>query len=292
MVSPSFVFWVFMNIQWYPGHMTKAKRQLAEQLKRIDMVIEVLDARLPLGSQNPDFDDLFAGKKRFYMLNKADLADDALSAAWIAHFAAQGITAQKYSAQRSNPAALMNTMEKSARDITQRFEQKGVHKTVRALIAGIPNVGKSAILNRLSGTRKVKEGNKPGVTKGLQWVKLSPYFEIMDTPGILMPKIENEETAAKIALIGCVKQEILDEENLAYYLISFLQKTKPGLLIDRYNLEDLDKDAYEVLGDIAKKRGFLLKGGLMDYERAAKTVLDEFKNGKLGRLTLEVPHDA
>ena len=278
-----------MNIQWYPGHMTKAKRQLAPKMKLIDMVIEVVDARLPLGSQNPDFEAMFKDKKKFYILNKSDLADDNITKAWVSYFKAQGNDAKAYSAQRGNPGALMDAIVKSAEFLTEKYKEKGINKTVRAMIAGIPNVGKSAILNRLSGTRKMKEGNKPGVTKGLQWAKITPYFEIMDTPGILMPKIENEETAAKIAFIGCIKQEILDEENLAYYLVKTISEIKPKVLTERYKLDEIKDNPYETLCDICKKRGFLLKGNEFDIERGARTVLDEFKNGKMGKISLEKP---
>lgn len=269
--------------------MTKAKRQLQEKLKSIDMVIEVLDARLPFGSQNTDFENLFLNKKRFYILNKCDLADDRITAKWIAYFQSKGIPVRKFSAHSGSASQLLDVLVEYSKEITEKYAQKGINKTVRALVAGIPNVGKSAILNRLSGSKKAKEGNKPGVTKGLQWVKITPYFEIMDTPGLLMPKIEDDETAAKIAFIGSIKQEILDEENLAYHLIRMLKNTSPELLVERYKLDELKENAYDVLGDICKKRGFLLKGGEFDYERGARTVLEEFKNGKMGKISLEQP---
>ncbi len=278
-----------MDIQWYPGHMEKAKRKLAGQLKLIDVVIEVLDARLPEGTRNPDFDELFSGKKRFYVLNKADLADPAVTKRWLAFYMAQGIPCAAFSAVSSNPCVLTDAILTLAAEMVERWREKGVNKTVRAMVAGIPNVGKSAVLNRLSKSKKMKEGNKPGVTRGLQWAKVSPYFEVMDTPGILMPKIENEETAAKIAAIGSIKQEVLEIESLVFYLIQILTKNSPNLLKKRYNLDSLDQNAYEVLKEICRKRGFLMKGGEFDTVRGAKIVLDEFKNGKIGRISLEVP---
>ena len=278
-----------MDIQWYPGHMQKAKRKLAEQLKLIDIVIEVLDARLPEGTRNPDFDELFSKKKRFYILNKSDLADPAVTKRWIAYYAEKGIPCAAFSATSSDPGPVIGAILSLASKMVERWREKGVHKTVRAMVAGIPNVGKSAVLNRLSQSKKMKEGNKPGVTRGLQWARVSPYFEVLDTPGILMPKIENDETAAKIAAIGSIRQEILEIESLSFYLIQILTKISPDLLKKRYNLDRVDPDAYEVLKEICKKRGFLIKGGEFDTERGAKIVLDEFKNGKLGRISLEVP---
>jgi len=278
-----------MDIQWYPGHMQKAKRKLAEQLKNIDIVLEVLDARLPQGTQNPDFDDLFGNKRRFFILNKADLADNATTKKWIQTFRGRGIACAEFSAPTSDPKKLMDSILADVEELVERFRAKGVHKTIRAMVAGIPNVGKSAVLNRLSGSGKMKEGNKPGVTRGLQWARITPYFEIMDTPGILMPKIVNEETAAKIAAIGCIPLDILDFESIAYYVIQILTKYSPNLLKKRYNLNSLDSDANQVLFDICRGRGFLLKGGEMDLERGAKIVLDEFKNGIIGRVSLEVP---
>lgn len=278
-----------LTVQWYPGHMTKAKRALQEQLKMIDMVIEVVDARAPKSTRNPDFDRLFAGKVRMLILNKADLADPAATKRWVAHFAAQGIYAVAYSAIGGNARALQKQIEQAAAEIYEKYKKKGVNKTVRTCVCGIPNVGKSAILNRLIGEKRLKEGNKPGVTRGLTWVRLSPYLECMDSPGLLWPKIHNERTGAVIALIGSVRQEILDEEELAYYLIRLLSEVRPDLLRDRYGIEEIPEDAYEALQEICRKRGFLMRGGVADVERGCKTLLEEFRNGKLGTITFELP---
>lgn len=279
-----------MSIQWYPGHMTKAKRQLEPRMKLIDLVIEVLDARAPKSSNNPDFDDLFRNKIKLYILNKADLADPKITENWIKKFRDEGYTAIPFSATQGNIKDLKKTIAESAKDFLDKYKAKGVNKVLRGLIAGIPNVGKTAILNRLLGTKKLTEGNKPGVTKNLQWAKIDPYLEIMDSPGLLWPKFEDEETGAIIALIGSINSEILNNEELAFYLIKLLKETEPYLIKERYKLDELNDDAYQVLCDICKKRGFLFKGGEYDIERGAKTLLDEFKNGKLGRVSLEKPN--
>ncbi len=280
-----------MDIQWYPGHMTKAKRQLADKLKLIDIVVEVLDARAPKSSLNPDFNGLFSGKERMYVLNKSDLADDAVTAHWIEYFKKSGATALAFSAVMDKPEILKKGIAGAGSALLAKYRKKGVNKTLRALVAGIPNVGKSAVLNRLLGKKKLKEGNKPGVTKGLQWAKISDYLEIMDSPGLLWPKFGDEETGAVVALIGSIKTEVLDEEALAHYLVGRLMAVKPEMLVERYGLSALKEDANGVLADISAKRGFLMKGGAPDMERAAKTVLDEFKNGVLGRISLEAPDE-
>ena len=278
-----------MNVQWYPGHMTKAKRALSEKLKMIDMVIEVVDARAPQSTRNPDFEDLFTGKARMLILNKSDMAEPAATKQWVQYFKNQGIYAVAYSAIRGNARALQKEIEMAAADIYEKYRQKGVNKTVRALVCGIPNVGKSAILNRLVGEKKLKEGKQPGVTRGLSWVRLTPYLECMDSPGLLWPKIENERVGTIIALIGSVRQEILDEEEMVYQLVKILAELAPKLLRERYRIEDLQQDAYEILQEICRKRGFLMRGGVADTERGCKTLLEEFRNGKLGAITFELP---
>lgn len=278
-----------MNINWYPGHMTKAKRALQDKLKLIDLVIEVIDARAPKCTVNPDFEAMFQRKTRLYLLNKADMADPARTREWVKYYRDQGIYCVSYSAVSGNPKQLQKEIEACAGEIYEKYAKKGMNKTVRSLVCGIPNVGKSAILNRLAGTRKLKEGNKPGVTRGLAWVRLTPYLELMDSPGLLWPKIADERTGAIIAALGSIRQEILDEEELAYYLLGVLAEEFPQLLLERYRLEELKEDAWDVMEDICRKRGFLQKGGVADTERGAKVLLEEFRNGKLGRLTLERP---
>lgn len=281
-----------MNVQWYPGHMTKAKRALSEKLKMIDMVIEVADARAPQSTRNPDFEELFAGKARMLILNKSDMADPATTKRWVQYFNQQGVYTVAYSAVKGNARALQKEIETAAAGIYEKYRQKGVNKTVRTLVCGIPNVGKSAILNRLVGEKKLKEGNKPGVTRGLSWVRLTPYLECMDSPGLLWPKIESERVGTIIALIGSVRQEILDEEEMVFHLIQILAEIAPELLKERYRIENLQQDAYEILQEICRKRGFLMRGGVADTERGCKTLLEEFRNGKLGAITFELPPEA
>ena len=278
-----------MNINWSPGHMTKARRELQSKMKLIDLVIEVLDARAPESSLNPDFQDLFANKKKLYILNKADMANPELTRRWVAHFEAQGIAAISYSALDGSPAQLKKKIIDTAQEIYDKYAKKGMNKTVRALVCGIPNVGKSAILNRLYGKKKLQEGNRPGVTRSLAWVKLSPYLELMDSPGLLWPKIDDEETGAVIALIGCIKTEVLDEEELAFHLIKKLKTVCPQLLTERYGIDELADEPWDVMTQICQKRGFLLRGGEVDTQRGAKMLLGEFSTAKLGRLTLETP---
>lgn len=278
-----------MDIQWYPGHMTKAKRQLGQKLKLIDIVIEVLDARAPGSSLNPDFDDIFKDKMRLFVLNKSDLADGTITKEWISKLNSDGYPAIPFSAANGNTKDLLNAIGDTAENFLNKYAKKGVNKVLRGLVAGIPNVGKSAILNRLIGVKKMTEGNRPGVTKALQWAKINPYLEIMDSPGLLWPKFDNEETGATVALLGSVKTEILNEEELAYYLIKRLINSEPEVLHSRYNINVNTTDPLQVLYEISKNRGFLRKGAEPDTERASKTLLDEFKNGKLGRISLERP---
>lgn len=280
-----------LNINWYPGHMTKTKRQLEQKLKLIDIVVLVLDARAPAACINPDFEQMFQNKKKVYVLNKSDMANSVATQKWKAYFEAQGNIVLDYCAKKPNTKLLLKYIQTAAEDIYAKYTQKGVNKTVRVLVAGIPNVGKSAILNSLSPNKKLKEGNKPGVTRGLQWVKLTPYLELMDSPGMLWPKIEDEKTGALIALLGSIRQEVLDEEHLAYYLIDMLKTAEPQALMQRYKLDKIEADAWDILSDICAKRGFLLKKGEYNYERGAKMVLDEFKNAKIGKISMQLPDE-
>jgi ribosome biogenesis GTPase A len=265
-----------MDIQWYPGHMVKSKRLLAEKLRLINVAVVVADARAPRSTMNPDLSAMLSGKPCVAVLNKRDLADEALTAKWGAALKKRYGAALAFSATQDKPGMLMAVIAEAAAPLVKKYADKGMNKTVRVLVAGIPNVGKSAVINRLIGRKSAKEGDKPGVTRGLQWVKLSDTLELLDSPGLLWPRIESQEAAAKIALCGSLKQENID--------------LAPEALEGRYGVAPLE-DAYETLSAICVKRGFLLRGGEPDIERGAKTLLDEYKGGKLGRITLERPEN-
>ena len=279
-----------MDIQWYPGHMAKARRQLQEELKLIDVVVELVDARAPQSSRNPDFDALFQGKERVILLNKADLADPALLKRWIAWYEDQGIRAaalDSTTGKAKNVAVSM--VEKAAEPKVKRMREKGVLKVVRAMVVGIPNVGKSTLINRIAGAKRAAVGDRPGVTRSKQWVKITPYLELCDTPGLLWPKINDQEMAKNLAFLGSIRDEIMPLEQLACELSFRLMEIVPELFRKRYpNLpENLEEGT--VLDAIARSRGCLMAGNEPDTERAAKMVLDEFRAGKIGRIVLEAP---
>ena len=278
-----------MQVQWYPGHMTKTRRQLEDRMKMVQIVINVLDARAPQASQNPDLAGLFEDKLVLYVLNKSDLADPQITARWLRYFKENGQTAVAYSVPKDKPALLKEEISRVAAPLTAKYAEQGAKRIVRGLVAGVPNVGKSALLNRLLGTKRMEEGNRPGVTRSLQWAKIDPYLEILDSPGMLWPKFDDQTVGAILALLGSVRRDILNEEELALYLIQFLKKTDPRILQERYKLENLDGEPLEILDALCRRRGFLVRGGEPDTERGAKTLLDEFRDGKLGRVSLEAP---
>ncbi len=283
-----------MELQWYPGHMTKAKRGMQEDMKLVDLVIELLDARIPASSRNPDIDELAGQKERLILLNKADLAEEKCSAAWTSYFKEQGLAALQTNSQRGlDKKAVQNMIRNVCQKKLERNRRRGINRPVRAMVVGIPNVGKSAFINALTGKAGTRTGNKPGVTKGKQWIRLNDQVELLDTPGILWPKFEDEQVGIHLALVGSIREEILPVEELAGDLIEFLTAQYPNVLEEKYHLaQDADPEsggAYAVLAGIAKSRGCLKKGGALDLEKAARMVLDDFRNGRLGRLTLESP---
>lgn len=279
-----------MHFQWYPGHMTKAKRMMQENMKLIDLVIELVDARIPLSSRNPDIDELGRNKARLILLNKADLAEEKWNDAWAEYFKSKGFLVMKVDSRKNNGMKPIHGIIKEAcKEKIERDRKRGIlNRPVRAMVVGIPNVGKSTFINSLAGKACAKTGNKPGVTKGKQWIRLNKQVELLDTPGILWPKFEDPQVGLRLALIGSVKDEILNVEDLSLELLRFLKKEYPGTLAERYKVEE-DQEEAELLYGIAGNRGCLLKGNQPDPRKAAAILLEEFRSGKLGRMTLEIP---
>lgn len=280
------------NINWYPGHMTKAKRMMEENIKLIDLVIELVDARIPQSSRNPDIDELGRNKARLILLNKSDLAEERQTDEWAAFFKEKGYSVVKVnSRQGGGMKSIQGVIQEACREKIERDRKRGIlNRPVRAMVVGIPNVGKSTFINTLAGKACAKTGNKPGVTRGKQWIRLNRQVELLDTPGILWPKFEDRTVGLKLALIGSIKDEILNTEELAAELISFLNKRYPGLLEKKYQTEP-EEDVYVMLGKIAESRHCILRGNELDLEKAAKLLLDDFRNGRIGKITLEFPRD-
>lgn len=281
-----------MHFQWYPGHMTKAKRMMQENIKLIDLVIELVDARIPLSSRNPDIDELGKNKARLVLLNKADLAEDKWNDAWAEYFKKKGFSVVKVNSRKGGGIkSIQGVIREACAEKIERDRKRGIlNRPVRAMVVGIPNVGKSTFINALAGKACAKTGNKPGVTKGKQWIRLNKQVELLDTPGILWPKFEDQEVGLKLAFIGSIKDEVLQTEELAAELIHFLRTAYPEVLADKYDIE-MDEDDYVVLNRIAKSRNCIVRGNELNTEKAALLLLDDFRNGKLGRLTLEYPQE-
>lgn len=276
-------------INWYPGHMAKTKRLLQDQIKRIDLIIEICDARLPESSRNPDLDRMISHKKRLLFLNKSDLSDPSANQQWLQYFRNAGTEAYLTDASRMKSKETLNLIDRTTRDIVEKAMAKGIRKTVRAMIAGIPNVGKSTLINRLYGRSVAQIGDRPGVTKSNQWVKVSPYLEVLDTPGLLWPKLDDQLAARRLCYIGCIKDDVIDLGDLTINLLEELCEKIPQRIQDRYHLQDTELRGIELLDAVCAGRGWLLKGAQPDYERCFSIVLDEFRAGKLGRITLENP---
>lgn len=276
-----------MQIQWYPGHMAKAKRLLSDQLKHVDAVIELCDARLPVSSRNPDLNTLLKGKKRLLVLNKADLADEAATKRWIAHFAGRGEQAFAFNAARGSARSALQRMEALTRDAVERQAARGIRKTVRMMVVGVPNVGKSTFINKLNGTPVAKVGDRPGVTRANRWVRVGAYLELLDTPGLLWPRLDDQRAAVRLSWLGSIRDAILDTEALAISLLEALLELRPEAAAERYKLADTSLSGHALLEAACRGRGFLMSGGVPDMERGAAVVLDEFRAGKVGRITLE-----
>ena len=279
-----------MNYQWYPGHMTKARRMMQEDIKLIDLIIELVDARIPLSSRNPDIDQLGQNKARLILLNKSDLADERLNDAWNEYFKEKGILVAQINARnKGSLKSLQGVILEACKEKLERDKRRGIqNRPIRAMVVGIPNVGKSTFINSFAGRACAKTGNKPGVTKGKQWIRLNKNVELLDTPGILWPKFEDQTVGLKLAMIGSIKDDILNVEELALEVIKALQNRYPGALKERYSVEEATEPV-AVMEQIAEVRKCLLKGNEPDYLKAANIILDEFRNGKIGRITLEYP---
>ena len=279
-----------MNIQWYPGHMTKARRMMEEDIKLIDLVIELVDARLPLSSRNPDIDNLAKNKARLILLNKADLADDRANNQWTEYFKEKGFYVIKLDSRSgAGMKAINGVIQEACKEKIERDRKRGIiNRPVRAMVVGIPNVGKSTFINSYAKKACAMTGNKPGVTKGKQWIKLNKNLELLDTPGFLWPKFEDQQIGLKLAMAGSINDEILNIAELSVELIKFLIKEYPGTILDRYGVAE-DIKELEILEQIGIKRGCLKKGSMIDIDKAADIVVDEFRAGKLGRITLERP---
>ncbi len=283
-----------MNIQWYPGHMTKTVRMMSENISLVDVVVELIDARIPYSSKNPDIDNLAKNKKRIIVMNKTDLADPAKTEVWKKWFEAKGFTVILADAVKGTGVnKVADTARTLMKDKIEREKARGrLFVPVRAMIVGIPNVGKSTFINKTVGKTTAKTGDKPGVTKGKQWIRIKKDFELLDTPGILWPKFEDEEVGLKLAMIGSINDNILDTETLCTEYINLMMVVNSNFIKNRYNVEfDTIDEPHDVLEKIAVSRGFIKKGGEPDCERTAKIVLDEFRGGKIGKITLEMPED-
>ncbi len=279
-----------MEFQWYPGHMTKARRQMQEDIKLIDLVIELVDGRVPFSSRNPDIDELGKNKARLIILNKADLADDLVTLQWKAYFEEKGYFVVSLDARNRNGMKQVNhvIMDACAAKIERDLKRGIKNRPVRAMVVGIPNVGKSTFINSFAGKAVTKTGNKPGVTRGKQWIRLNKNVELLDTPGILWPKFEDQQVGLHLACIGAIKDEILNVDQLSIELIEILRNRYPGAMARRFDIQETE-NATQILSEIAKSRNCISKGNELDYSKAAALMIDEFRSGKLGKITLEVP---
>lgn len=281
-----------MSYQWYPGHMMKAKRMMQENIKLIDLVIELVDARIPMSSKNPDIDELAKNKSRIILLNKSDLADAKYNKIWTAYFKEKGFHVLEINAKSGmGIKAIQGLVQEACKEKIERDRKRGIiGRPVRAMVVGIPNVGKSTFINAFAGKACTKTGNKPGVTKGKQWIRLNKGLELLDTPGILWPRFENQTVGEKLAMIGSINDEILHTDELAVAAIRYLTREYPGFLEKRYEIEEAE-DGYETLKKVCISRHCYLKGEEPDLERASKIIMEELRSGKIGRLTLEQPEE-
>ena len=280
-----------MTIQWYPGHMAKAKRLIKENLVAIDLVVEILDARLPMSSRNPDIEQVVERKPRILALNKADLADPAILDQWVKYFKQQGLIAVPIDAMTGQGLSkLVSAIREAMKEKMDRIKAKrGQGRPIRIMVLGIPNVGKSSFINKLSKQNSAKVGNRPGVTKGKQWIKIAGDMELLDTPGVLWPKFEDQEVGKRLAATGAISDEVFPVEEVVNWLLEFLKENKQQTLMDRFKLESLPENTEDLLEIIGKKRGCLASGGVLDLHKVYNVILQEFRKGLLGKITLEKP---
>lgn len=284
------------NIQWFPGHMTKTKRQIQASLKLVDAVAEIIDARIPVSSRNPDLDSIIQNKPRVVLMNKCDMADPSSTQKWINYFKNNGIVAIPIDCKTGRGInKFVSSVNEVLKEKIEKQKAKGLlNPTVRVMIVGIPNVGKSTFINRISKNRKAKAEDKPGVTRGNQWFTINKGFEVLDTPGVLWPKFEDKVVGERLAFTGAVKDQIMDTELLAMRLLDFLKVEKNPIFVERFKLQNEpieDIESYELLELIGRKRGMLISGGKIDTERAAIMLLDEYRSAKLGKYTFELPEN-
>ena len=278
-----------MDINWYPGHMAKTRRKLSEQIGQVDLVIELCDARLPFSSRNPDLDLLIGSKSRILFLNKADLADPKITNSWLHYFKKEGLNASALQANQLKPKITIAAIEKTVQNAIDHAALKGVRKTIRAMVVGVPNVGKSTYINHLRGASIAMTGDRPGVTRSNQWVKITPYLELLDTPGLLWPRLSDQVSARRLCYLGTIRDDILDLDELTMSLLNDLSESCPDSLENRFHVNDHTLRDLPLLNAVCQGRGFLRRGNEPDYERCYHVVLDEFRSGKLGRITLERP---
>ena len=282
-----------MELQWFPGHMAKTRRLISENLKLVDVVIELLDARLPLSSRNPEIDNIVGKKPRIVVLNKCDIADENANKLWLEYFENKGIPAFLADSQSGYGfSSLSPLIDKVLKEKFEKDKAKGIRRhSVKMMIVGIPNVGKSSFINRLSSRSAAKTGDRPGVTTAKQWIRIADKYELLDTPGILWPKFESVECARRIAFTGGIKDEIMDVEELAFYLVGYLMEEYPKMLMERYKLTDadLENETWDLVEIIGRKRGAIISGGEVDMFRTSMLILDDFRSAKIGRITLELP---
>ena len=277
------------QINWYPGHMAKSRRLLQDQLRAVDAVIELCDARAPLATRNPDLEKLTRGKARILILNKADLADDKETARWVEYFRTQGLSAMRFNSNGGKTKEILARIQEATRPAVERAAARGVKKTVRLMIIGIPNVGKSTFINRIHGSGIAKASDRPGVTRSNQWVKIGPYLELLDTPGMLPPRMDDQDSARLLAYLGSIRDQIMNTEELAGQLLMHLQSINPAAVAARFKLPEgeIYDDPQLALEAACKGRGWLISGGRPDVDRAAALVLDEFRAGKAGKISIE-----